>query len=186
MKLYMLLATPSSSWTSGKPVENPVAAGWSTQMTLALLVQLYGFFSVPVPFFAMLQGPFSASSASWEEQPGPPVSHSTSGSVDGLLRLSNIQKKYLVPIATSKYPECCFTLLSQIVGLERLVLATSSVVSKPSSSIKRCNSWKSTGGSGTSWAPTKPTVSARRNAMALSHESRRVTGSCQKQLGAGS
>ena len=43
--------------------------------------------SVPL----MTKGPFSKSRASSDEQPGPPVSHTTRGSLEGSLRLSKNQ-----------------------------------------------------------------------------------------------
>ena len=75
-------------------------------------------------------------------------------------------------------PECCFTLLSQIVGLDRLVGTAKSWPSvRPSFSIKRFNSSKSTGCSGSNWAPAKPTVKAKpakRSAMAFLEAKREI------------
>lgn len=73
------------------PVEKPTPAGWSIHTTFALLDQLYGFCTVDRPSSATLQGPFSASNASMDEQPGPPVSQTTSGSFLGSLRDSKCQ-----------------------------------------------------------------------------------------------
>lgn len=64
-----------------------VPAGWSIHMTLALLFQEKGLGLVK-PSRVMVQGPFSVKSASSDEQPGPPVSHTISGSLDGSLLLS--------------------------------------------------------------------------------------------------
>ena len=79
-------------------METPLAAGWSTHNTFDGNVPLCWLRTVPEPSLFTPHGPFSASRASWEEQPGPPVSHMTKGSVAGLLRLSNIQKKYLMSV----------------------------------------------------------------------------------------
>jgi hypothetical protein len=61
-------------------------------MTVALAFQEYTFSRVDLPSGATEQGPFSLSRASTEEQPGPPVSHSTTGSVATLWRDSKSQK----------------------------------------------------------------------------------------------
>ena len=50
----------------------------------------YGFSAGSVVTFSR-NGPFSTNSANTLEQPGPPVSHITNGSVDGLPRLSKNQ-----------------------------------------------------------------------------------------------
>ena len=58
--------------------------GWSTNKRLALLFQEWTLFTASPSLFN-LRGPFSTKMASSEEQPGPPVSHKTKGSVSGLL-----------------------------------------------------------------------------------------------------
>ena len=77
-------------------------------MTFALLVQDHSFGIVPLPSSLAQQGPFSVNKASWEEhpelldkttkssqisKPGPPVSQTTRGSVDGADLDSKSQKK---------------------------------------------------------------------------------------------
>jgi hypothetical protein len=60
-------------------------------MTLALSFHPKGLGLVDCPSSWMEQGPFSKKRARIDEQPGPPVSHTTSGSFAGSLRDSNIQ-----------------------------------------------------------------------------------------------
>ena len=43
------------------------------------------FSTPPLKHGSKSQGPFSAKSANWEEQPGPPESHITSGAEEGFL-----------------------------------------------------------------------------------------------------
>ena len=80
-----------------------------TQMTFALFVQENSFGIVPFPYSLAQQGPFSVNKAIWDEHPeylnvkfqstmtseipGPPVSQTTRGSVDGLDLDSKSQKK---------------------------------------------------------------------------------------------
>lgn len=76
------------------PSEKPVPAGWSTQITLALLFQECGLGFNVFPSSSTPHGPFSDNSAIIDEHPGPPVSQSTSGAFAGSFLDSNSQKKY--------------------------------------------------------------------------------------------
>jgi hypothetical protein len=58
---------------------------------LAFAFQENLFGVVAVPFSLTLHGPFSPKSATSEEQPGPPVIQSSTGSVEGALRDSKNQ-----------------------------------------------------------------------------------------------
>ena len=87
----MSAATPTSSWSLPVPYENPVPAGWSMYSTFAFEFHECGFDVVPDPSAVTLHGPFSPKRATSLEHPGPPVIHSTTGSVDGFDRDSKNQ-----------------------------------------------------------------------------------------------
>ncbi len=57
------------------------------------MFQPYGLRVVPEPSALAVHGPFSVSMARELEQPGPPLSQTMSGSVDGFERLSESQAK---------------------------------------------------------------------------------------------
>lgn len=57
----------------------------------AFTFQEYGLVAVADPSALTVHGPFSPKRATSDEQPGPPVIHSTTGSVAGLLRDSKNQ-----------------------------------------------------------------------------------------------
>jgi len=64
--------------------------GWSTKRRLTLLFQEW-IFSMRVRSSRILNGPFSRKRLTKEEEPGPPLSQITRGSVDELYRDSKCQ-----------------------------------------------------------------------------------------------
>lgn len=80
-------AVLGTSLRGSTPFDSP------TYMRFALVFQPYGLRVVPEPSALAVQGPFSVSMARELEQPGPPLSHTMRGSVDGFERLSESHAK---------------------------------------------------------------------------------------------